>query len=166
MDTANGNATVTPGENNSVAVTKGSDIVCTFTNTRDTGKIELKKHWVGTAGSVTINIGTSAGGSQTATANANGVDNTTGAKTVDTGTFYVSESPNPPTNYSAALACVDTANGNATVTPGANNSIAVTKGSDIVCTFTNTRDSASIELKKHWAGTAGNVTINIEYSHR
>ena len=44
---------------------KGDDVLCTFTNTRQQGSIELKKTWVGTAGQTTLQIGTSAGGTQT-----------------------------------------------------------------------------------------------------
>ena len=40
-------------------------MVCTFTNTRNQGSIELKKIWSGTGGQTTLNIGTSAGGIQT-----------------------------------------------------------------------------------------------------
>src|SRR5262249_47027993 len=75
-------------------------------------------------------------------------DNTTGEKTVETGTYYVSENPNPPTNYTQSLACVDTANGNAPVSIGANNSVQVTTGSDIVCTFTNTEQGSITIIKK------------------
>src|SRR4029079_5739981 len=78
----------------SVALAKTETIVCTFTNTRQQGSIELKKSWSGTAGQTILNIGTSAGGAQTATqlTGANGsAPLTTGAKTVDTGTYFVSE---------------------------------------------------------------------------
>src|SRR5207237_5192303 len=56
---------VSTGANDSVAVGKGDVIVCTYTNTRKQGSIELKKDWPGTKGDVTLNIGTSAGGHQT-----------------------------------------------------------------------------------------------------
>ena len=134
---------------------------------------------MGTVGEVTLNIGTAAGGSQTATKDLTGAnkgDGTTGETAVDTGTFFVSEVPNPPTaNYVTTLACFndngDGAGGianngikdgtEADVTAGANGSVSVTAGSDIVCTFTNTRDRGKIELKKHWVGTVGEVTLNI-----
>ena len=46
---------------------KGADVVCTFTNTRDQGTIELKKVWSGTPGQTTLNIGSGVGGTQVAT---------------------------------------------------------------------------------------------------
>ncbi len=135
----------------------GGDVkTCTVTNTRDTGTIELKKIWSGTAGSTTLNIGSTAGGSQIASQPVSG-NGTTGTKTVGTGTFYVSETGGL-TNYDSALVCTD--NGQA-VTPGANNSLTVGKGHAVVCTFTNTRQQGTIELKKVWSGTAGTTTLMI-----
>jgi uncharacterized repeat protein (TIGR01451 family) len=149
---------VTPGGDGSLSVAQNHTVVCTYTNTRKQGSIELKKHWVGTAGSATLNIGTSQGGSQVATATANGSDGTTGAKTVDTGTYYVSESVTNPGDYASELACTD--NGQS-VTPGGDGSLSVAQSHTVVCTYTNTRKQGSIELKKHWVGTAGSATLNI-----
>ena len=115
----------------------GGHYTCTFTNARDTGSIELKKVWSGTGAQTTLNIGTTAGGTQVDTqlTGAAGVAPlTTGANTVITGTYFVSET-GTPTNYSSSLACTD--NGSA-VTPGTNNALAVAKGHAVVCTFTNT----------------------------
>ena len=80
----------------------------------------------------------------------------TGAKTVDTGTYYVSETGGL-TNYTASLACTD--NGSP-VTPGANNSLVVSKNDVVVCTFTNTI-KGTITLNKTWSGTPGQTTLNI-----
>ena len=75
----------------------------------------------------------------------------TDPNSVDTGTYYVSETDPGP--YSTSLDCVDNSTDPATpVAVGANNSVDVTSGSVIVCTFTNTRNQGSIELKKHWVG--------------
>src|SRR5436190_14799927 len=48
------------------ALTVGADqvVVCTFTNTRLSGSIELVKDFVGTREAVTLNIGTSSGGGE------------------------------------------------------------------------------------------------------
>ncbi len=87
--TDNGQA-VAPGANNALVVAKDHVVVCTFTNTRKSGSIELKKVWVGQPGSAQLKVGSSAGGSDVAdkTVAANG---TTDPKTVDTGTYYVNE---------------------------------------------------------------------------
>ena len=95
------------GANDAVPVDSNDDIVCTITNTRLPGSIELKKVWSGTPGQTTLNIGTSAGGSQDDT-QPTGADGaaplTTGANSVPNGTYYVSETGGL-SNYSSSLAC-------------------------------------------------------------
>jgi hypothetical protein len=157
--TDNGSS-ITPGASNSVSVTNGHAIVCTFTNTRNTGTIELIKAWSGTAGQTTLQIGSSAGGTQVAsqlTGAAGAAPLTTGTKTVNTGTYYVSETGGL-TGYTSSLACTDDGS---SVTPGANNSVSVATGHAVICTFTNTRDQGTIELKKVWVGPGGQTTLNI-----
>src|SRR4029078_13526323 len=86
-----------------VSVTTADDVVCTFTNTRDRGAIELQKVWSGTPGQTTLKIGTTAGRGQTASVltRAGGIaPQTTGEKAVNTGTFYLSEYGGL-TNYTA-----------------------------------------------------------------
>jgi hypothetical protein len=138
-----------------VNVITGSNIVCTITNTRK-ATIELKKAWVGTAGLMTLNIGSSAAGTQVKsqlTGANGGAPLTTGQQTVDTGTFYVSETGGL-TNYDSTLACFNdngagggTANNGTkdgsepTVTVGASNSVSVGSGDHVVCTFTNTKEA-------------------------
>ncbi len=98
---------VSPDGSNGVSVGSGDHVICTFTNTRNRGTIELTKVWSGTAGQTTLNIGTAAGGSQTdsqLTGAAGAAPLTTGQNPVDTGTYYVSESGGLA-NYSNWLAC-------------------------------------------------------------
>ena len=156
----NKGSAITVGTGSSVPVAAGDVVVCTFTNTRNAGSIELKKTWVGPGGQTTLKIGTSAGGSevssqQTGVAGAGPL--TTGAQSVNTGTYYVSEAGGLG-DYNAQLAC--TSNGNP-VTPGANNSVSVSTSAVVVCTFTNTRAQGSIELKKTWSGAGGQTTLKI-----
>ncbi len=150
---------ITPGADNAVTVDSDEAVVCTFTNTRNQGSIELTKVWVGDPGQTTLNIGTSANGTQTATiqTGAGGAAPlTTGARTVNTGTYFVSETGGL-TNYGSQLAC--TRNGDP-ITP-TSNSVSVGKDDVVVCTFTNTRNQGSIELKKVWVGQSGQTTLNI-----
>src|SRR2546423_110604 len=85
---------------------------------------------------------------------------TTGPKTVDTGTFFVSESGGL-SNYDSTLACFnDNGAGGGTanngikdgtepaLAPGANQSVSVGAADHVICTFTNTRQQGTIELKK------------------
>jgi hypothetical protein len=69
---------------------------------------------------------------------------TTGTQTVNTGTYFVSETGGL-TDYSSSLACTD--NG-ASVTPGANGSVSVTTGHAVICTFTNTRTPPQLSITK------------------
>src|SRR5262249_25946301 len=122
--------------NYSLVVAKGETVVCTFTNTRQQGSVELKKVWVGPGGQTTLNIGTAANGTHTAAKRpgaSGGTPLSTGTKTVDTGTYYVSESGGL-TGYSSSLAC--TKNGS-DYSPGSSNSVTVGKNDVVVCTFTN-----------------------------
>ncbi len=143
----NGESSVSVGASNAVAVSANQHVICSFTNTRDQGTIELKKVWSGTGGQTTLNIGTSAGGTQTAsvqTGASGAAPLTTGTQTVDTNTYYISENGGL-TDYSSVLACTD--NGS-TVTPGANNSLNVAKNHAVICTFTNTRNTGTIKVIK------------------
>ena len=153
--TRNGTA-FTPGADGSVVFGMDdlSHVVCTFTNTRDQGSIELKKVWVGTPGQTTLDIGTSAGGSQVdsqLTGAAGAAPLTTGANSVDTGTFYVSETGGL-TDYSSSLAC--TRNGTA-FSPGADDSVVVGTGDVVVCTFTNTKFVQEGCTPGFWQGGVG-----------
>jgi len=147
-------ATPNPG-GRSVSITIGStggaNVTCTFVNTLQTGTIELKKVWSGTGGQTTLNIGTTAGGTDVASTQtgANGTTPlTTGAQTVNAGTYYVSETGGLA-NYDSVLACTD--NGSP-VTPGTNNSLSVAATHAVVCTYTNTRQTGTIIVKKVMVG--------------
>jgi uncharacterized repeat protein (TIGR01451 family) len=134
-----GDQAVEIGSDDSVPVASNHHVVCTYTNTRKVGTIELKKAWVGDAGNVTLNIGTVAGGGQVASKALVGVDGTTDPQSVDTGTYFVSESFDSPTNaadYDTTLACTD--NGE-TIEGGGDNGLFVSDGHAIVCMFTNNR---------------------------
>lgn len=144
----NGESAVTVGANDSVALLASQHVICTYTNTRKQGTVELKKVWSGTAGQTTLNIGTSNGGSQVDTqqTGANGAAPlTTGANTVDTGTYYVSETGGL-NNYGSSLSC--TKNGQPEI-PGANDSLVVGKDDVVVCTFTNTRNTGTLQVLKN-----------------
>src|SRR5205823_3631832 len=147
------------------AVAQGDVIVCTFTNTRKQGSIELTKSWSGTAGQTTLNIGTSSSEERREaqlTGAAGAAPLTTGADIVDTGTYFVAETGGLA-NYDASLLAVDNKGPNlaTAVTVGANPSVAVAQGDVVLCVFTNTRKQGSIELTKSWSGTAGQTTLNI-----
>lgn len=133
----------------------------TICNARDTGTIELKKAWSGTAGQTTLNIGATAGGTQVAsqlTGAAGAAPLTTDNKMVTTGTYYVSETGGLG-NYSSSLTCTDNRH---PVTPGANNSLMVAYGHDVVCTFTNTL--ITIDLTKTVSAATVTPGANLTYT--
>jgi peptidoglycan/xylan/chitin deacetylase (PgdA/CDA1 family) len=158
----NGTSSVTIGPDNSVPVNNGDTVVCTFTNTYvppTTGTIELAKVWSGGTDTTTLKIGTSAGGSDVTSKFVNS-DDTTGPKTVQSGTYYVSETSIP--NFTGSLACID--GSGASVTVGTFGDVTVNAGTQITCTFTNTYAppaSNTIELKKVWSGGTSSTTLAI-----
>ena len=137
-----------------VDVTSTSDIVCSITNTRKTGKLEVRKTLspANDPGKFNLQIdGTTAG-----TGGNVGDGGTTGERNVNTGTRTVGETAGTSTdldNYTSSIVCkADNGNG-ATVaqsqTAGPLN-VDVTSTSDIVCTITNTRIQNKVELVKKW----------------
>ena len=134
---------VTVNGNNEITVALGQSTVCSVTNTREQGKIELVKDWVGTPSSVDLAIGSTAGGTQVDAATLV-VDGSTGENTVDTGTYYVAETVTDAANYDSSLSCM---NGENVVAVGQNGSVAVGANDDIVCTYTNSK-KPTLKLEK------------------
>ncbi len=135
-----------------VNVTSGSDIVCTITNTRQTGKLEVVKNLSPTNDPGKFNLqidGTTAG-----TGGNVGDGGTTGERNVNTGTHTVGETAGTGTdldNYTKSIEC-KADNGTGAVvaqsqTAGPLN-VDVTSSSDIVCTITNTRQTGKLEVVK------------------
>ena len=131
----------------------GDAIVCTITNTRKTGELEVVKNLVPDTDPGLFNLqidGT------TEKADASDGD-TTGAVTVDTGTHTVGEAAGTGTSlddYTSSIECRDE-DGQGDVVASANGvgplNVEVGADDDIVCVITNTRDrtpEGTIELKK------------------
>ena len=82
-------------------------MVCTFTNTRDQGSIELKKIWVAArvarrrSTSAPAPVATQTDSQETGATGTGPL--TTGANDVNTGTYYVSESGGLATDYTQTL---------------------------------------------------------------
>src|ERR1051326_6128001 len=164
-------ATVASGSNSgplNVTVNAGDVIVCTITNTRKTGTIEVKKVLSPSNDPGKFNLQINGNTEKT-----DAVDgDTTGAKTVSTGTNTVSEiagSAGVLSNYTAAIVCKDNNGAGATVASGSNSgplNVTVNAGDVIVCTITNTRDTGTIEVKKTLAPTIdpGRFDLKIDSS--
>jgi hypothetical protein len=179
IDQANGNASVTVSgqvltgatRSGAVSVPVGGDIKCTFTNTLITGKIELVKDFDSNSpSSARANLFIKTGDNATTVdSEANAADNgTTGENTVVPGSYNISETAGTSTtfdDYVTSVACVDEANGNASVTvtsqslTGATRSgtVQVAAGADVKCTFTNTKRTFTIVA--YVCETTGGTTV-------
>ena len=153
-------------------VTSNADIVCTITNTRETGKLEVVKDLnpSGDPGQFNLQID---GNTDRRRVNV-GDGGTTGEQTLNTGTHNVGETAGTGTDladYQKSISCVDTANGNAAVASTSGDSagpldVSVTSGSDIVCTITNTRETGKLEVVKDLSpsGDPGKFNLQIDGS--
>ena len=124
-----------------VTISKGANVICTFTNARDTGKVTVNKVLSPNTNSGTFNLNIN---STTYATGGNGT--TTGAKTFITGNVTVSETGANVTNlndYTSTYSCNNDKNGTGT-------SVTFNLSSDqnVVCTFTNTRKTGSLKVNK------------------
>jgi hypothetical protein len=120
-----------------VTVSPGEDVVCTFTNTRDTGTITVIKDQRPDSDTGKFNLQID-GTTKAANVGDNG---TTGKVTVLTGSHEVSETAGTNTSladYTSSFSCVDGRTALVSGSGASSSSFSVSKDSDIVCTFTNT----------------------------
>ena len=138
-----------------VTLPAGATVVCTITNARLTGKLEVVKKLLG-GGSDLFNLSaTGPAGSTALSASGVGNNGTTGAggTTVATGTWTPGESAAGATNlgtYDKAVKCYARADANKTnIATGATlgSTVSVASGADVVCEITNTKD-ATVQVVK------------------
>ncbi|HNI34061.1 MAG TPA: DUF5979 domain-containing protein, partial [Microthrixaceae bacterium] len=128
-----------------IVVPANGDVTCTFTNTRKTGTIEVRKHLSPTSdpGTFDLHIDDTV---KKAAATHNG---TTGPVTVTPGNHTIAETAATGTDmgdYTTSLTCIDTSEDEpVTVTNGTVN---VPAGTNVLCTFTNTRKTGNLTLTK------------------
>jgi uncharacterized repeat protein (TIGR01451 family) len=134
-----------------VAVPAAGSVVCTITNTRQTGSVRVNKVWSGGVSGETpkadLNIVGLSPSSTTVTGLADG---TTGTKSVVTGTYSVDESNLAENWTQTSASCVRNGTGDAFGPTG----FSVAAGDSVVCTITNTRDAGTIRVDKAWVGGA------------
>jgi uncharacterized repeat protein (TIGR01451 family) len=169
-----GNATALSGATLTVAPADTA-ITCTFTNTRRSTTLTLRKTWAANSiANNAISIPVTTGlinNTAILTSTALAAGNTTTGTAV---TVFAGETANfgaesfttgTAANYNSTLACsagtfAGSGNGQA-----AGNSLVITAASTsgaITCTYTNTRRSAQLTLAKTWSGTANaahNATV-------
>ena len=132
-----------------VEVKAGADVVCVITNTRKagTGKLELRKNLEPSNDPGTFNLFVKQGSTVIDSESNAGDEDSTGERTVNAGTYEVSEvaaGGASLANYTTSISCKD---GNGTGTEIAKGGgdgdldVTVAAGADVVCVITNTRKS-------------------------
>ena len=87
-------------------VNTGDNVVCTITNTRQTGTVKVDKHWTGGAAGEQPTVNLVVSGLSGSTTQVTGLANgTTGAKPVVTGTYSASETGLTAGWSAGALTC-------------------------------------------------------------
>lgn len=148
--------TATTGSGSSGSLTMpNADITCTMTNTRKSAQLTLRKTW-GTGITGDTATVSSTGFTNNATSGASvstGNNSTTGSATTvysgESGTISESVSVGNAANYNSALACAGSS--------GLSGSTLTVAPADtaITCTYTNTRKSAQLTVRKTWS--SGNI---------
>ncbi|HEX6539924.1 MAG TPA: hypothetical protein VF155_12175, partial [Candidatus Dormibacteraeota bacterium] len=150
----NGGTQTASGSTVSISLNEGENVTCTFTNTRDTGQLTVNKTLVPSTDGGLFNL--QIDGSTAGTGANVGNNGTTGAQTVTTGSHTVGETAGTSTslsNYGSSVSCV---NGSTAVSTTGTNpwTLSVTKGSNIVCTITNTRSNGTLTVVKALSPTS------------
>ncbi len=138
----------------SVPVTTDADIVCVITNTRETGKLEVRKSLSPTDDPGKFNLQIDNATDPDAAEIGN--DGTTGEETLNTGSHNVGETAGTDTDladYQKSIVCKDDNGSRCDVAEtsgddGGPLTVPVTTDADIVCVITNTRETGTLEVRK------------------
>src|SRR5436190_1027594 len=135
----------------SLACTKKAHVVSTYTNTRKTGNLELMKSPVPSTDPRPFPTRRTSDPSTKASASNVGDGGTTGAggTSLPTGSYDLSETAGTSTSlsdYDSALACKNCGD-NSVAAVSSSGSVTLAKDADVVCTYTNTRQTGKLELK-------------------
>ncbi len=154
-DKSTNTATSTPGggSSGSVTVNDGDSFVCIVKNKKQTGSIKVIKKSVNGDGNFDFTSSNSnlAGFSLTTSAPSHEAAN--GPQTVPTGAYTITETP--VAGWTTAVSCSGDSNGSAS---GNVATVNLDSGENVICTFTNTRQTGSIKVKKITVG--GNGTFD------
>ncbi len=138
----------------------GDDITCTYTNTRKVS-FTLQKTWANAIVNDAVNVTASGLTTLSTTANTASETDAGAVQSVRVGdviTLGESFTSGAASNYTAALACSGTSGlSGATVTVGSTDTA-------IVCTYTNTRKTATFTLQKTWVNAIVNDAVNVTAS--
>lgn len=141
----------------SVTVGHNDAVVCTITNTRQSGTLTVNKVFSPTGDPGLVNLAID--GVDRVSNVGNG--GTTGAITVTTtSTHSVGESAGTSTdlaNYNSSISCTDGSSGTGTSLSG----ITVTNATNVTCTITNTRKTGTLQVTKALAPTSDPGTFDL-----
>src|SRR4029079_5223786 len=145
-------------------------VTCTVTNTRQQATVVLQKHWNNAATGDTAQLAITGGTPDPATATSTATTDTGATFTdtvsqasasVATGDRVTVTEDLPAGNagsYDRALSCTNDAR------PDADGTFTVTAAmvaTGVTCTFTNTREPATVVLQKHWNNAATGDTADL-----
>jgi hypothetical protein len=175
-----GTLTGTNGQStgNTLAVTAASTatspITCTYTNTPKTATLQLAKAWgANSLASDSASIGATTGGTNNTSSfsTAGGTSANSGAAvtvTVGNTITFPAETGTNIGNYNTVLSCLAGGGATANSLSGTNgqvsNSLVIGAGDSgkaIVCSYTNTRKSATITLRKTWVNALVNDAVSV-----
>ncbi|WP_221801725.1 prealbumin-like fold domain-containing protein [Oceanobacter mangrovi] len=166
-DTDPATAVAASGDGNSASFTMpNGDIICTFTNSRKTANLVLSKQWqvgfendeVSLASSGFINNASLA--SSVSNASGDNLDSGSAATVYvgESGTLAESWLSGEPNYYNSVISCSGTDGlTDSTLLVGQDDT-------DIECTFTNSRKSASLTLQKQWVNADAGSVIELTSS--
>jgi hypothetical protein len=129
---------------NQITLKPGEDVVCTYTNTRNGGKLELVKALSPSADPGKFNLFIKSGATTVASATDVGDGGTTGAggTALSIGTYALSETAGTGTtltNYTVTGPTCKNRSDNTAVTVSGTGTVDLASNADVVCTITNTR---------------------------
>ena len=140
-------------------------IVCTYTNTRKQGTLQVKKTWVnahvGDTASISVTgIANAASAGLNSTADSANETDSGGVITMYAGeTANFSESVSPSANYTSGFSCSVATETSAKV--GGDSYTMPSTPVNVICTYTNTRKSATLQLKKQWSSAKVGDTASL-----
>ena len=154
-------ATAGSGLSRTVVMPSGTSLTCTWTNSRKSATLVVRKTWVNALATNAVTVATSGlinNASLASVANSASETDTNAAVTVyaaESATLTESFTVGDGTNYAQSLACT----GNATALSG--NVLTVNPADTaIVCTFTNSRIAQQLRLAKLWSGATTGHTAS------
>lgn len=158
------NAVVTTsgtGLSRTVTMPSGTSLTCTWTNSRKSATLVVRKTWVNALTTNAVTVATTGlinNASLASVANSANETDTNAAVTVyaaEAATLAETFTSGSGSNYTQALACT----GNATALAGA---VLTVNAADtaIVCTFTNSRIVQQLRLAKAWSGATSGHTAS------